>query len=344
MKLSIIVPVYNMVAGEKLEFCLNSLTNQMISDYEIIAVNDASTDDSLVVLNWYKNHYPDKFKVIDLPEKRNQGGAKNAGLEMATGEFVGFVDSDDWIASDMYKKLLEKAEETGADVVECDYCITYEQNYEVGQAIPNNRENQTGILSEENYKSLILDPGPLVVKIYRRELFENEPKIRFPEQMFYEDNAVVTGLFLRTKHFEYIKQILYYDYQCDASTVCVMTQTRCSDGMESMRMMLGMAKEDGSLEKYHDEIEFRFTNLFYHNTLFTYMNRIKWVSFSYIRKLGKGMKATFPEFQKNPYYVERINEEERKFMALQQKSTVLFVLYYKFVYFVRRMKKWIKRS
>ena len=55
MKLSIIVPVYNMVAWEKLEFCLNSLTNQMISDYEIIAVNDASTDDSLVVLNWYKN-------------------------------------------------------------------------------------------------------------------------------------------------------------------------------------------------------------------------------------------------------------------------------------------------
>ena len=56
MKLSIIVPVYNMVAGEKLEFCLNSLTNQTLSDYEIIAVNDASTDDSLIVLNWYKNH------------------------------------------------------------------------------------------------------------------------------------------------------------------------------------------------------------------------------------------------------------------------------------------------
>ena len=56
MKLSIIVPVYNMVAGEKLEFCLNSLMNQTISDYEIIAVNDASTDDSLIVLNWYKSH------------------------------------------------------------------------------------------------------------------------------------------------------------------------------------------------------------------------------------------------------------------------------------------------
>ncbi len=344
MKLSIIVPVYNMVEGEKLEFCLNSLTNQMLSDYEIIAVNDASTDDSLVVLNWYKNHYPDKFKVIDLPENRKQGGAKNAGLEIAAGEFIGFVDSDDWIASDMYKKLIEKAEETGADLVGCDYCITYAHNYEVGQVIHNSRENQVGILDEEKYKSLILDPGSLVIKIYRRELFEKVPAIRFPEKIFYEDNAIAAGLFLRASHYEYIKEPLYYYYQHNASTVHVITQERCNHRLESMRIMLEMAKEDGSLEKYHDEIEFRFTNLFYQNTLFSYMQGVKWVKFSYIRKMGKEMKTTFPDFQKNPYYVERINEEERKFMALQLKSTVLFVIYYKFVYFVRRMKKWIKRS
>ena len=344
MKLSIIVPVYNMVAGEKLEFCLNSLTNQMISDYEIIAVNDASTDDSLVVLNWYKNHYPDKFKVIDLPENRKQGGAKNVGLEIATGEFIGFVDSDDWIASDMYKKLLEKAEETGADIVGCDYCITYDHNYAVGKVIPNSRENQIGILDEEKYKSLILDPGSLVIKIYRRELFEKEPKIRFPEKIFYEDNAIATRLFLRAKHFEYVRESLYYYYQHDASTVHIISEERCTNRLESMRIMLRMAKEDGSLEKYHDEIEFRFTNLFYQNTLFTYMQGIKWVKFSYIRSMGKEIQEEFPNFQENPYYAERIHEEERKFMALQQKSTVLFVIYYKFVYFVRRMKKWIKRS
>lgn len=344
MKLSIIVPVYNMVAGEKLEFCLNSLTNQMIPDYEIIAVNDASTDDSLVVLNWYKNHYPNKFKVIDLPENRKQGGAKNAGLEMATGEFIGFVDSDDWIASDMYKKLLEKAEETGADIVGCDYCITYEHSYEVGKVIPNSRENQIGILDDEKYKSLILDPGSLVIKIYRRELFEAEPKIRFPEKMFYEDNAIAAGLFLRAKHYEYISEPLYYYYQHSASTVHVITTERCNHRLESMRIMLKMAREDGSLEKYHDEIEFRFINLFYQNTLFSYMQGVKWINVSYIRKIGKEMKAMFPGFEKNPYYAERIHEEERKFMALQQKSTVLFVLYYKFVYFVRRMKRWIKRS
>ena len=344
MKLSIIVPVYNMVAGEKLEFCLNSLTNQMISDYEIIAVNDASTDDSLVVLNWYKNHYPEKFRVIDLPENRKQGGAKNAGLEMAQGEYIGFVDSDDWIATDMYKKLLEKAEETGADIVGCDYCITHNHSYEIGEIIPNSRMSQVGMLDEEKYKSLIMDAGSLVTKIYKSELFEKSPKIRFPEKIFYEDNAVSAGLFLRAKQFEYIEEPLYYYYQHNTSTVHVINEERCNHRMESMRIMLRMAKEDGSLEKYHDEIEFRFINLFYQNTLFSYMQGVKWIKLSYIRKLGKEMKLTFPEFQNNSYYLGRVNDEERKFMALQQKSTLLFVMYYKFVYLVRRVKKWVKRS
>lgn len=344
MKLSIIVPVYNMVAGEKLEFCLNSLTNQTISDYEIIAVNDASTDDSLIVLNWYQNHYKDKFKVIDLPENRKQGGAKNAGLEIATGEFIGFVDSDDWIKADMYEKLLNKAEETGADVVGCDYCITYEQSFEIGQVTPNSREEQVGVLDTEKYKSFILDPGSLVIKIYKRELFEREPRLRFPEKIFFEDNAVAARLFLRAKHFEYIREPLYYYYQHNASTVHVVTEERCKNRLESMRIMLELAKEDGSIEQYHDEIEFRFTNLFYQNTLFSYMQGVKKIRAFFVRALGAEMREKFPDFQKNPYYLMRVNEEERKFIALQQKSTVLFILYYKFVYFVRRIKKWIKRS
>lgn len=344
MKLSIIVPVYNMVAGEKLEFCLNSLTNQTISDYEIIAVNDASTDDSLIVLNWYKNHYPDKFKVIDLPENRKQGGAKNAGLEVACGEYIGFVDSDDWIKSDMYEKLLNKAEETGADAVGCDYCITYAQNFEIGQVVSCSKDNQTGILDDEKYKNLILDPGSLVIKIYKREIFETEPKLRFPEKIFYEDNAIATRLFLRVKHYEYIPETMYYYYQHSASTVHVITEERCVNRLESMRIMLKMAKEDGSIDKYHNEIEFRFTNLFYQNTLFSYMQGVKRVRISFIRALGKAMKECFPQFQKNPYYIERVHPEEKKFIALQQKSTILFVMYYKFVYFVRRIKKWIKKS
>lgn len=337
MKLSIIVPVYNMVAGNKLEFCLNSLLNQTIEDYEIIAVNDASTDDSLKVLYRYADEYGDKIRVINLPENRKQGGAKNAGLDMACGEYVGFVDSDDWIKADMYEKMLKKAEETGADVVGCDYCITGEQSFNVGRIIHNSRDEQVGPADEEKHKSFILDPGSLVVKIYKRQLFE-QPRLRFPEQIFFEDNAITVELFLRVKHFEYIKEPLYYYYQHDASTVHIITEERCSNRLESMRIMLEMAKKQGLLEKYHDEIEFRFTNLFYQNTLFSYMQGVKKVRPAYVRELGKEMRKSFPGFMENPYYQKRVNEEEKKFIALQQRSTMLFVMYYKFVYFVRKLR------
>lgn len=104
MKLSIIVPVYNMAADNKLRFCLDSLANQTISDYEIIAVDDASTDASLDILHEYESRYPWKFKVVQSYENIKQGGARNKGIAAARGKWLGFVDADDWIAPDMYVK------------------------------------------------------------------------------------------------------------------------------------------------------------------------------------------------------------------------------------------------
>lgn len=338
MKLSIIVPVYNMRADGKLAFCMDSLLNQTISDYEIIAVNDASTDDSLELLREYEKKYPEIIHVIDLEVNHKQGGAKNYGLDAAKGEFVGFVDSDDWIMPDMYKTLLQKAEETGADIVGCDYCLTYAHSYVITESMRNNKIEQTGVLDAEKYKSLILDPGSLVIKIFKRELFEN-PKLRFPAHMFYEDNAIVTPLFLRAKHFEYIKEVKYFYYQHNASTVHIITEERCRNRLDSMRVMLQNVKADGKLHTFEEEIEFRFFNLFFQNTLFSYVANVKPIRRKFIKEIGDEMRNTFPDFQKNKYYLQRVNPEERRFIAVQQKSTIAFIWFYKFVQFVRKIKK-----
>ena len=95
MQLSVIVPVYNMAGEGKLNFCMDSLLNQTIVDYEIIAVDDASTDGSLEILRAYEAAHPDRVRVITYPVNRRQGGAKNEGLRAASGEWVGFIDSDD---------------------------------------------------------------------------------------------------------------------------------------------------------------------------------------------------------------------------------------------------------
>lgn len=338
MKLSIIVPVYNMRADGKLAFCMDSLIHQTITDYEIIAVNDASTDDSLELLREYEEKHSQKVKVIDLPENHKQGGAKNFGLDAAVGEFVGFVDSDDWVLPEMFEKLLKKADETGADVVGCDYCLTYEHSFTVTEGIHSNSLSQAGKLDEQKHKSLILDPGSLVIKIYKRELFE-KPRLRFPEHIFYEDNAVATSLLLRAKHFEYIPEAMYFYYQHAKSTVHVVTKERCENRLESMRIMRKRVEEDGFLETYHDEIEFRFFNLFFQNTLFSYVAAVRPIERSFVQKLGEEMRANFPRFQNNPYYLQRVNEEERRFIAIQQKSTWAFVLYYRFLYWVRKIRK-----
>ena len=338
MKLSIIVPVYNMAADGKLNFCLDSLVQQTISDYEILTVDDCSTDSSLELLRDYEKRFPDKVKVITSPVNKRQGGAKNLGLSKAKGEWIGFIDSDDWITPDYYEKLLKKAEETGADMVGCNYHLTTEHSMEIGQVMRVNREEQTGELNHEKYASLILDGGSLVVKIYRRHIILDYPN-RFPEGIFYEDNTISNSWMLRAKHFAYLDEPLYYYYQHGDSTVHTFTESRCEDRLEAARLMLKEAKEFGFLEEYRPEIEYKFTLLFYINTLFTYMVGVKPLNLGFIRKMGAEMRHTFPEFEKNPYYRQRTNTEEQKLIRMQQRSTLLFILYYKLLWGYRNWRK-----
>ncbi len=338
MKLSIIVPVYNMAADGKLEYCLESLVHQTIADYEIIAVDDCSTDSSMEILSAYEKRYPEKFRAVHSEVNRKQGGAKNIGMGLAKGEWIGFIDSDDWVTPDFYERLIRKGEESGADMVGCDYHLTDEHSMKIGQVVHNNKREQTGILNEEKYRSLLVDSGSLVVKVYRRGIVIDHPG-RFPEGIFYEDNALANSWMLRATHFEYIEEPLYYYYQHDTSTVHTITQTRCEDRMEAGRLMLREAEKYGYLEQYRPEIEFNFTVLFYLNTLFTYMQGVRPVTYGFVKKLGAEMKRSFPDFQKNPYYCERVHAEEKKLAAIQMRSTVWFILYYKLLWGYRNFRK-----
>lgn len=341
MKLSIIVPVYNMASEGKLEFCLNSLVNQTVSDYEIIAVDDCSTDNSLEILKNFEKKYPDRFRAIHSEVNKKQGGAKNIGLRDAKGEWIGFIDSDDWIAPDMYERLIARAEQTGADLAGCDYCLTNEHSFQTGQIVHNNRKEQTGKLTPDKYRSLILDGGSLVVKIFRRSTIL-EKELWFPENIFYEDNAVGNSYLLTASHFEYIEEPLYFYYQHEASTVHTITQERCEHRMEAGRLMLKEAKRLHYFDDYRQELEYSFTLLFYINTLFSYMIGCKKHKYSFVKALGKEMKETFPNFQSNPYFKERTNPEEKKLTAMHMKSTLYFMLYYKLLWTYRNLRKRLK--
>ena len=126
LELSVIVPVYNMAKDGNLTYCINSLVRQTLQSMEIIAVDDASTDDSLKILREFEKKYPGRVKAIASPENRRQGGARNLGLREAQGRYIGFMDADDWVVEDLYERMLEVAKRTGADVVGTDMCRVYE--------------------------------------------------------------------------------------------------------------------------------------------------------------------------------------------------------------------------
>ncbi len=337
MKLSIVVPVYNMAADGKLNYCMDSLVRQSLEDYEILAVNDGSTDNSLEVLREYEKRYPHKVRVITYSRNKRQGGAKNEGLKAARGEWVGFIDSDDWVTPDFYQKLIQKGEETGADLVGCDYNLVSEHTFQVGKVVQNNTMEQTGILDREKHKSLLMRMGSMVVKVYRREVIVNH-KLDFPEGIFYEDNCAGPLWSLYFNHFERVEEPLYYYYQHQVSTVHHISEDKCRDRMKAAALLYDQCKERGFLEEYEREIEYRFTELYYVNTLFSYMAGVGRPRLSFVRELRAGIRERFPRFESNPYYRENTGEEERRLIALQQKWNLGFYLLYRLKLFVRNAK------
>ncbi|MEG1876025.1 MAG: glycosyltransferase [Lachnospiraceae bacterium] len=335
MKLSIIVPVYNMALDGKLKYCIDSLLHQTISDFEIIAVDDSSHDTSLSILQEYALQYPELITVIASQENLKQGGAKNLGIHAAGGEWIGFVDSDDWIAPDMYEKLLNRAEETGADVVGCDYSLVRKHTMTVGQVIQNNTDDQTGILDEAAYRKILLHAGSMVIKIYKREIIV-ENKLWFPEHIFYEDNCASPLWMLHCTHFEKVNEPLYYYYQHEDSTVHVVSESRCKDRLTAMEQLMTECEKRGWLVTYHQELEFKFAELYLVNTLFTYMQGNNPKHLVFLRKMKKGIKRRFPEFQQNPYYQARFDKEEKKLIRYFCKSELFFLIYYKALYWYRR--------
>ena len=338
MLLSIIVPVYNMAGDGKLNHCLDSLVNQTISDYEIIAVDDASTDNSREILQEYKEKYPDKIKLVFHDENKRQGGAKNTGLSKATGTWVGFIDSDDYVTSDYYEKLLNKAAETGADLVGCDYTIVDHYTFEKGKDVANNSTNQVGILDDEKRISHILRSGSMVVKIYLRQVIvDNE--LSFPEGIFYEDNCAAPIWAMYFKHFERVEEANYYYLTVSDSTTHHVTWDRCMDRVKAGHELLSQFEKRQMSESLRSAVEYRYIELSYAGTLFSYMYSGKRRRMKNTAYLRNDILKLLPDFQNNPYYEELMKEEDKKFIRIHKKSNFVFFVYYCLLFWYRSLRK-----
>lgn len=208
-KVSIIIPIYN--AEEYLEKCVESVLNQTEKDIEVILVDDGSKDNSLKICRSYSER--DKRVRVIHQENAGVSAARNKGIKIASGKYIGFVDSDDWIEPDMYKTLLEKADKTLADIVMCDLLTVYS----TGKTQEDTITQLPGslILEKSDFTpSLLLEmAGSACRCIYKNDRHSNELR-RYPLEFqlgvkFSEDRIFNLYAFGQANKIYYLKKSHY---------------------------------------------------------------------------------------------------------------------------------------
>ena len=348
MELSIIVYAYNMANDRRLEDCLNSLLEQTIFDYEIIAIDDASTDGTSQILLDFAALYPDVFKVMQLGTHKGRGGVRNLGIKHARGKWLAFVEGKDRTVSTMYEKLLTKAKETGADLVGCDYCIVSECAGGEDGIVHVHESSQTGVLDLEKHKSLFLNFGGICTKIYRRKIIQ-DCGMNFPEDILTADKVMECVMALRAKHFEYVAEPLYLCSDSDRFSELEAEEDLesgsedvwkyCEDHMEASRLLLQYIQDFGYLKDYYKEIEYKYAELAYIVPLARYLREVEDKKPAFVNILKQEIKDVFPRFEGNPYYKERVSEEQKRVIRAHQWSNRLLLWWCRYKDFFRSFPK-----
>lgn len=221
-KVSVIIPVYN--AEKYLKQCLDSVIGQTLKDIEIVCVNDGSTDQSPQILE----AYAEKDSRIKVIHKENGGpvSAKKAGVVAANGEYVGYVDSDDWIETDMYERLYEKAQEYGGDIVASGLFRQFsESTVKVKNTIAEGIYDRDALIKQMLpymlYNGIYYQMGVrpnLVNKLFRRELLISA-QMNVPETITNGDDTAVTYPCIQNAHKVILTDEIYYHYRQHDSSI-----------------------------------------------------------------------------------------------------------------------------
>lgn len=211
-KVSIIVPVHN--TSEFLEKCVESIVRQTLRDIEIILVENASTDNSLE-LCYQIAETDDRIKVIHIG-KADLSTARNEGLKIAVGEYVGFVDSDDTILPEMYEELYAIAVRHDLDLVNSNFCRVYDKRE---PKYPFSQDGQISVMSGKEITTLTL-LGKIAVNactiLFRKCLFD---EVQFPENVYFEDRASTFILMSRCDKAAVVNKS-YYNYYQRQGSIC----------------------------------------------------------------------------------------------------------------------------
>ncbi len=285
VKVSVIVPIYNV--EKYLKRCIDSLVEQTQDSLEIVLVNDGSTDGSSKIATEYAEKYSEKIKYV---EKQNGGlsDARNYGMKYATGEYIAFLDSDDYAEKDTYKLMYEKAKEENADYVECDFLWEY----------PNKIKQDKRYEFKDKKQMLSFVRVVAWNKLIKREILEKN-NIVFPKGLRYEDVEFTYKLIPYLEKTAYVDKCLIHYTQRNDSIANVQNE-RTAEIFTILDNVIEFYKENGLYEQYKTELEYNYARYLLCSSLKRILKiKDKPLRKKLLKETCENLNKKFPNWSKN---------------------------------------------
>lgn len=290
-KISVIIPVYN--TEEYILRCLNSIVSQTFKDYEIIIIDDGSKDKSSDIIKEFIKSHQDIAVNYIYQENAGQAAARNLGIYKAQGEYICFIDSDDYIEPDMLEVLYSQAAVSNADIVVCNIKMVYEDGI-------YNTISHFSNWSDNSIKNYILSNAGPCAKIIKTRIIEDN-NLHFLQGIIYEDLAVVPAYGLYANKIEHVEKALYDYFQRNNST---MNQPKYNKKFEhifiSLENLTNIFKNENAYDKYIDEIEYLYIEHLLHAACLRFLPFKE--GEKNIDRIIEIMKNNWPHFSKNKYF------------------------------------------
>lgn len=301
VKVSVILPVYGV--AQFIEKCTRSLLAQTLEDMEFIFVDDHGPDNSIeLVQNLITNH-PRKKQFVFLRPEHNMGAgmARNYALPYAKGEYIAFVDSDDWVEPNMFEELYNEAvRHGGADLCFCQISKDYTDGHP--SDIVKNPDIATGKLSEQTKKYFLTHYVSLFsTYIYKNEMIRRN-EIHFPESRSADDSFFITSSLLFAETMARVDKPFYHYILRPGSVTTTKDSTKYQKRLATFNSLLAYLKEKGVYEKYKDEVDFIYLKKGYFSSVFNYVSNSSEPKKNTVREIHDELVSKIPDYRNNPYY------------------------------------------
>lgn len=230
IKLTVVIPVFN--CEKYLQRCLESVVNQSLKNIKIIIINDASTDKTAEVINKFKSQN-NKILVITNKVNKGTGQSRNMGITITDSEYITFLDADDWVDTNTYKKMVSVLDETKADIAVCGVKTEYISTYNSIKRYTYNSDNiidgkfALHLLSHTNTQDIYISPMP-GNKIIRTK-FMKENKLLFPQRSFCEDDELFFKAFYQAHKVAIVPDVYHHYFQREDSAMHLFSKKHIDD-------------------------------------------------------------------------------------------------------------------